>query len=82
MSKSLLKKKEIAIALQKLKKLVFIKTMFTWFMLQLLSGKAKQYSFRSDPSSLCNIILDNFKHNFLSFKVVILIYYTENANKF
>lgn len=33
------KKKEIAIALQKTKKLVFIKTMFTWFMLQLFQAK-------------------------------------------
>lgn len=61
---------------------MFIKTMSTSFMLHLLLCRAKHYSFRSDPSSLYNIILDNFKHNLLSFKVLILTYYTENANIF
>lgn len=54
--------------------------MYAWFTLQLLLHNAKHYSFRSDPSS--NIILDNLKHSILSFEVLILIYYTENANTF
>lgn len=56
--------------------------MSTSFMLQLLLCRAKHYSFRSDPTSLYSIILDNFKHNLLSFEVLILTYYTENANIF
>lgn len=79
MLKSLLKKRELLIALQRLKKFV-LKTMYAWFTLQLLLHNAKHYSFRSDPSS--NIILDNLKHSILSFEVLILIYYTENANTF
>lgn len=52
MLKSLLKKNGVYVAFQKIKMLIFIKTIYIWYMCKMLLCETKDYGFRSDPSSI------------------------------